>query len=115
MSAALLPPWPSLPWHASHFCAKMAPPCAAVPLPGGRPLPSGPTLMSHSARSASLIGFPRPGPSAAMAAPAKSASGSANKKRLRVDMLSLPFAVDRPGRDHVHVPHRECSHGDVDL
>src|SRR6202049_2483031 len=114
-SAALLPPMPSLPWHASHFCAKMAAPCAAVPLPGGRPLPSGPILLSHSARSALLTGFPSPGPSAASAAPARSASGTASANRLSVDMLDLPFAVDGPARDDVHVAHRECGHRNVDL
>src|ERR1700693_3214629 len=114
-SAALLPPMPSLPWHASHFCAKMAAPCAGVPLPGGRPLPSGPTLMSHSVRSASLTGFPSPGASAAIAMPAHNASGAARANRLPVDMLDLPFAIDGPARDDVHVSHRECGHRNVHL
>src|SRR5437763_6965803 len=109
-SAALLPPTPSLPWQASHFCAKMTAPCANVPLPGGRPLPSGPMLMSQSARSASLIGLPSPGWSAAIAgaAPASaSAKGTTTARCLPVDMLGLPFGVDRPAGDDVHVSHRE--------
>src|ERR1700731_3096010 len=92
----------------------MAAPCAAVPLPGGSPLPSGPTLMSHRARSASLTGLPSPGSSAASAPPPRSVSGTARKKRLAIDMLRLPLAVDRPARDDVHVPHREGGHRNVD-
>src|SRR5580700_4083794 len=114
MSVALLPPVPPLPWQASHFSAKIVAPCAAVPLPGGRFLPSGPTLMSHSARSASLTGLPSPGFSWATAAPANSASATA-RQCLAVDMLDLPFAVYGPARDHVHVPHRERGHGNSDL
>src|ERR1700758_3560383 len=117
ISTEFAPPWPLRPWQASHFSAKIAAPCAAVPLPGGRPLPSGPMLMSHSARSASLTLWPRPGPSAAMAGAASSPSANemAIAKRLRIDMLRLPGGVDRPARDHVHVPHREGSDGEVEL
>src|SRR5580704_18453523 len=115
MSVALLPPVPPLPWQASHFSAKIVAPCAAVPLPGGRFLPSGPTLMSHSARSASLTGLPSPGFSWATAAPANSASATTRTPCLAVDMLDLPFAVDRPARDDVHVPHRERGHRNIDL
>src|SRR5580704_15644188 len=116
MSAALVPPWPSLPWHASHFCAKMAAPWADVPLPDGRPLPSGPTLMSHVARSASLTGLPRPGRSAASAAPpSATAKATTAARRLGVDMLDLPLVVGGPDRDHVHVPHGESRHRRVDL
>src|SRR5580704_11712507 len=116
ISMALLPPWPSLPWQASHFCAKIAAPWAGVPLPGGRPLPSGPMLMSQSASSASLTGLPRPGGSAAGAEPAMpSTSASERASCLPVDMLELPFAVDRPAGDDVHVAHRERGHRNVDL
>src|ERR1019366_4170335 len=107
---------PSLPWQGSHFCAKIAPPWAGVPLPGGRPLPSGPMLMSQSARSASLTGLPSPGRSAAIAAPpTPSTSPMTTASCLPVDMLGLPVAVDGPARDDVHVPHREGGHRNVDL
>src|SRR5690349_429895 len=101
------PPWPLRPWQASHFSAKIAAPWAAVPLPVGNPLPSGPMLMSHRARSASLTLWPRPGPSPAIAGTAISASarGTAIAQRLRIDMLGLPGRVDRPACDHVHVAH----------
>src|ERR1700686_1608814 len=117
ISMALLPPWPSLPWQGSHFCAKIAPPWAGVPLPGGRPLPSGPMLMSQSARSASLTGLPSPGCSAAVAAAATPSTNTrlAAARRLPVDMLGLPFAVDGPAGDDVHVSHREGGHRNVDL
>src|SRR5215831_15808294 len=93
----------------------MAAAWAGVPLPAGRPLPSGPMLMSHSARSDSLTGFPSPGVSAAIAAPETSTSETASAKQLAIDMLYLPFVVDRPASDDVHVSHRECGHRNIDL
>src|ERR1019366_5387962 len=94
VSAAFFPPWPSLPWQGSHFCAKIAPPWAGVPLPG----------------------LPSPGRSAAIAAPpTPSTSPMTTASCLPVDMLGLPVAVDGPARDDVHVPHREGGHRNVDL
>src|SRR5260370_85942 len=96
----------------------MAAPCAAVPLPGGRPLPSGPMLMSHRARSASVTGLPSPGRSAATAVaapPSASARGMTTARRSTVDMLDLPFVIGSPARDDVHVPHRESGHRNVDF
>src|SRR6266478_4879278 len=93
----------------------MSAPWVGVPLPAGRPLPSGPMLMSHSARSASLTGFPSPGVSAAIAALATSTSETASAKRLAIDMLCFPFVVDCPAGDDVHVSHRECGHRNIDL
>src|SRR5215471_6178942 len=115
ISVAFDPPWPPSPWQAWHFCAKIAAPCCEVPLPGGNPLPSGPTLMSQSARSASVTGLPSPGSSAAIAPAPQSASANAQVKSLAVDMLDLPLLVDRPAGDDVHVPHREGGHRHVDL
>src|SRR6185436_5075028 len=79
----------------------MAAPCAAVPLPGGNPAPSGMTLMSHAAVSAAVSGLPRRGPSAAQAEPAHTASAHAQATSLCIDMPDLPAAVDRPARDGV--------------
>src|SRR5262249_13775976 len=84
---------------------------AAVPLPGGSPAPSGPILMSHSARSASLIDWPRPGVSAA--ALVASMSAAATRKVLRIDMFHLALVVDGPAGDHVHVSHRKRGDGHV--
>src|ERR1700730_13077239 len=74
-------------------------------------------LMSHSARSASLTGLPSPGRSAASAiiAPSVSARGTTAIKLLRINMLDLPFVVDGPARNDVHVPHRKRRHGHVHL
>src|SRR3954453_6459901 len=85
----------------------MVAPWGTVPLPSGRPLPSGPILMSQRARSASEICLPSPKVSAAIAAPAQVAKArNANDAiRLREDMLCLPLAVDRPAGNHIHVPH----------
>src|SRR6266704_6725801 len=93
----------------------MTAPWTAVPLPGGKPLPSGAMLMSQLARSASLTGCPRPGVSAASAVLAPSAKRTTAEKDLRVSMLRLPFAVDGPTRDGVHVPHREGDHRRIGL
>src|ERR1700704_5558523 len=69
-------------------------------------------VMSQSARSASVTDCPSPGASAASAALA-SAAMIANP--LRVDMLGLPLAVDRPTGDDVHMAHREGDGRNVDF
>src|ERR1700674_2254510 len=90
----------------------MAAPWAAVPLPAGKPAPSGPMLKSHVARSASVTFWPSPGVSAANAAPALNPNAnSVAETRLRVDMLGLPLAVDPPAGDGIHVSHREGGTG----
>src|SRR5437763_16175966 len=88
-----------------------------VPLPGGRPLPSGPMVMSQSARSASVTFWPSPGVSAAIAVAANTANKNmaATAKLLHIDMLCLPLAIDRPARDVIHVSHRERGHREIDL
>src|SRR5215467_2196618 len=91
----------------------MALPWAAVPLPGGNPAPSGLMLMSHNARSDSLIDWPRPGVSAA--ALDANMNAAAMRRFLRIDMFHLALAVDAPAGDDVHVSHRERSDGEVDF
>src|SRR5689334_17687335 len=89
----------------------MRAPSAGVPLPGGRPEPSGSTLMSQAAISAGLIGFPRFGDWAkATLALRASVSVTANPRRLRVYMLHLPAALDRPTCDSVAVLVGEAGH-----
>src|SRR5262245_5690193 len=59
--------------------------------------------MFQAVMSASVIGLPRPGVSAA-AVPAPKASTTARARTgLRIDMLDLPVAVDAPARDAVVV------------
>src|SRR5882724_2152725 len=105
-SAAKTPPLPLSPWHRAHFCAKIFAPCAGVPPPIGRPVPSGWMLMSHAAISAGSSGVPRFGP-AAKAAPDPRPSARAMAGSLCVDMFHLPFAVDRPAAEAVVVLVRE--------
>src|SRR5262249_15089913 len=93
-------PFAPSPWHIAHFAAKIGVPLAAVPLPGGRPVPSGRMLMSQGAMSASVMRTPSPGESA-IAAPEMSARTASSS--LYVDMLHLPLAVDRPAREAVVV------------
>src|SRR5262245_33634060 len=88
-NAALTPPLPPSPWQAAHFCTYMGAPCAGVPLPGGRPVPSGIALMSQAPTSFSVIGWPRLGPCWASAVPVASASAAARRTDLRVDMFHL--------------------------
>src|SRR5262245_43756908 len=90
----------------AHFCAYTGAPCAGVPLPGGRLVPSGSTSRFHALMSASEMFLPRPGVSANAADPNASES-TRDKTRLCVDMLDLPFAVDAPGGAAVVVLVRE--------
>src|SRR2546428_13807907 len=94
----------------THFCAKMCAPCAGVPLPGGTPVLSGWMLISQRATSASDIGCPSPGPSAARAGPAPKASATEKARGLSIDMFHLPAPVDRPTRDAVVMLVREAQH-----
>src|SRR5882672_11973839 len=90
----------------------MRAPSAGVPLPGGRPVPSGRMLMSHAAISAGLIGFPRFGAWAKAALEVRaSASTTMCPRSLRVYMLDLPIAIDRPTRDGVVVLAWEAGYG----
>src|SRR5439155_23089244 len=90
----------------------MGAPWADVPLPAGKPVPSGKMLMSHAASSAGSIGLPRFGPSArAVLEPRASASTAVKIRGLRVAMFHLPFALDRPSRDAVVVLAREARYG----
>src|SRR5215469_13497402 len=82
----------------------MRAPWAGVPAPAGKPVPSGWMLISQPAMSAASIGLPRLGPSPAAAPPAKeSASQTAGIIPLRVGMLHLSGAVDRPAGDGIEV------------
>src|SRR3989442_13600830 len=86
----------------------MRAPWAEVPLPAGKPVPSGEMLMSQAAISAGSIGFPRFGPSPKAALePSASARTTAELRSLGVNMGDLPLAVDRPARDAVVVLARE--------
>src|SRR5580700_8429036 len=107
------PPLPPSPWQSAQLSAKIAAPCSAVPLPGGKPAPLGSMSMSHSARSAGVIGFPRFGLSPC-APPIASArphdSNSDTKIALRVRMGDLPLGVDRPADDGIEMMVLEPQH-----
>src|SRR5262249_3498629 len=99
-AAAGVPCAPS-PWHIAHFAAKIGAPWAAVPLPAGRPVPSGRMLISQAAMSASEIFAPSPGGCAVAVPQARASARTA--RGLGVDMFHLPLAVDRPAREAVVV------------
>src|SRR4026208_713623 len=90
----------------------MTAPCAAVPLPGGKPVPSGMAAISQAAISASGIALPRFGGSAAAATGPNVRTSKAASNVLRVNMLDLPGAADAPAREAVVVligePQRVC-------
>src|SRR5579872_3878545 len=94
----------------------MRAPSAGVPVPAGRPEPSGRMVISQAAISAGVIGFPRLGAcgfgawAKATLAPKANVSMRANPRRLRVYMLDLPAALDRPTDDGVVVLADESSH-----
>src|SRR6516162_736380 len=81
---------------------KTASPCLGVPLPGGRPAPSGPMLMSHAASSSGVAMRPRFGPSAA-ACQTKPSVSTTSEKPLRVDMHDLSALGDTPAGNAVEV------------
>src|SRR5712692_2032653 len=90
----------------------MREPCAGVPLPGGRPEPSGRMLISQAAISAGEIGCPRLGAWAkGPLEPRASAMSTAAPHSLRVHMFHLPVALDAPTRGAVVVLAREARHG----
>src|SRR6185437_15897923 len=51
---------------------------------------------------------PGPSPATAIAEPNAMANAPTTGKQLRIEMLDLPFVVDGPARNDIHVPHREC-------
>src|SRR5438552_1812055 len=87
----------------------MRAPSAGVPLPGGKPVPSGNTLMSHAASSAGVMGFPRFGAWARAASEARTTASSTTKCRtLCIYMFHLATGIDRPGCDRVAVLAWKC-------
>src|SRR5215472_5079670 len=108
-TASTIPPLPSSPWQRAQLSANSILPCAAVPPPGGSPIPSGMTVRSQGARSACEIGCPRLGPSAS-AGNAKSNTAASTKRPapiLRVSISHLTFGIDRPASDGVVVVARK--------
>src|ERR1700751_3831845 len=106
-----MPPLAASPWQAEHFSAKILAPCAGVPLPGGRLVPSGRTAISHCLMSLSVSGLPRPA-SCARAAPAARANARTDAARiLRIEMFDRSCAVDCPAGDAVVVLIGESERG----
>src|SRR5690242_17270222 len=67
MSSAVVPPTngvntsfdsPNVPWQLAHLSSQIFCPCATLPDPGGNPLKSGRTSMSHALISAGVAGRP---------------------------------------------------------
>src|SRR5258708_10661134 len=105
------PPLPPSPWQSAQLSAKIAAPCSTVPLPGGKPAPLGSMSMSHSARSAAVIGFPRFGLSPCATPMARTAVHNIDAKSvLRVRMGDLPLGVDRAADDGVEMMVLEPQH-----
>src|SRR5580700_5890445 len=97
-------PLPPSPWHAEHCSSKIGAPWAAVPLPAGKPAPSGSISMSHAAMSAGLIGLPRFGACANAAPMSKTTVHKPDSSRsLRIGMGDLAFLVDSPARDRIEM------------
>src|SRR5262249_60336022 len=69
-------------------------------------------LMTHAAISDGSIGLPRFGPTAeAVPAPRPSASTTAKRASLRINMFHLPIALDRPTGNAVEVLARKARYG----
>src|SRR5690606_10049360 len=85
-------------------CSYRALPARASPDPGGKPAPSGPTLMSQPAICSGVAGTPSFGPSCACAAaPAANVNAATARIKLRIDVRDFPAAGDRPALDGVVV------------
>src|SRR4051812_21921658 len=63
--------------------------------------------MSHGLASASVIGLPNFGASAAKAVPAAQEMAAAKTIVLSIDMAHRPLCIDSPARNAVHMLHRE--------
>src|SRR5262245_16340878 len=119
VTIAASPPLPFSPWQAEHLAWKIGAPCTAVPLPAGRPVPSGKIVMSHGARSPGVIGWPRLGfrlfwfwlSAANTPTERPSAIDAAIAAILSVDMSDAPIRCDRPAGDRVYVLAREREDG----
>src|ERR1700741_3079749 len=90
-----MPPTPFSPWQAAPFSTKTSVPWATVPLPCGRPLPSGRTSMSHSAISFGVA--VRPKSEAAAEEISANAIAPESCAILRQDILDPSRLVDAPG------------------
>src|ERR1700689_2439608 len=81
-------PLPAWPWHSEQpLVSNSLAPSAAVPLPGGKPVPSGRMVTFQDFMSASEIGLPRCGESAARAVAGASAKRRRAHATLSIDML----------------------------
>src|SRR3954469_20312390 len=96
-------PSPLSPWQEEPFARYTVLPCAAVPRPGGRPVPSGRTSMFQVTTSSSVIDWPRPYCPALLPAgkaePATQSSASPTVRRSRVDIRHLAARRDLPALD----------------
>src|ERR1700687_1756366 len=127
MSSAVVPPTsgvntsfdsPKVPWQEAHFPSHTRSPLATLPEPGGRPLKSGRTSMSHAAISAGVAMRPTPGYGPAHAAEArasniiaaadKSARGRASSRieSVNLHIANLAAVGDLPRLDGVVVVDR---------
>src|SRR5437016_3532363 len=102
----------------------MRAPSAGVPLPGGRPVPSGRTLMSQAAICAGVSGLPRFGVCAKAALALRTIVSMTRNlglrfravaltlcASLRIYMLHLSATLDCPTRDGIVVFVRESGYG----
>src|SRR5215831_21382034 len=90
----------------------MRAPSAALPLPGGRPVPSGRTLISQAAISRGVIGLPRFGVCAkAQIEPVTSINTMTHGASLRVYIFHLATTFNGPTCDRVVMFVRKRSDG----
>src|SRR5574343_443025 len=123
MSSAVVPPIkglntsldsPKMPWQWAHLASHTSCPLATVPEPGGRPLKSGRTSMSHLATSFGVAVRPKPGylSLCAMAMPAMATSAVVRMTLRKLDMFHLTVFLHQARLDGVVVIDGErASHG----
>src|SRR5574343_1619666 len=120
MSSAVVPPTsglntsldsPKMPWQCAHLPSHTSCPLATEPEPGGKPLKSGRTSMSHLATSLGVAMRPRPGylSLCARARPAKATSAVVRMTLRKLDIFHLAVFLHQPGLDGVVVIDRTRS------
>src|SRR6185369_6202539 len=102
---------PLSPWHEAHRSAKMGLPSAAVPLPGGNPLPSGGMVRSQSLTSSAVGARPTPyvgiwAATGEAPAAARSIPSAVTSRSLYVDIVDAAIGRHLPALDGIVVVDR---------
>src|SRR5262245_48639152 len=96
------------PWHGAHFSSKTPLPIAAVPLPGGRPRPSGGMVRSQALISSAVGARPTPyvgiwAATIEASAMTETIARAISSRDLRIGILDAAAGRDLPALNRVVV------------